>query len=55
MPPLANRNAQVNVTWHVRNTNDAARATENYCQLFGWEATENVDLGALGAFRQFAR
>jgi predicted enzyme related to lactoylglutathione lyase len=53
-PPPANRAAAVNVAWHVLNTNDAARATENYCQLFGWEATENVDWAAVGAFRQFA-
>ena len=53
-PPLASRDAEVNVTWHVLNTNDAARATENYCQLFGWEATENVDSGAFGVLRYFA-
>jgi predicted enzyme related to lactoylglutathione lyase len=28
--------------------------TYHVWQLFGWEAKENVDLGALGAFRQFA-
>jgi predicted enzyme related to lactoylglutathione lyase len=46
--------ADVGVVWHVLNTNDVARAMANYCELFGWELTDRVDLGAQGAFQQFA-
>lgn len=53
-PPPTERALDVNAAWHVLNTPDAARATANYCELFGWEATENAELSALGAFRQFA-
>ncbi|MEI9942542.1 MAG: VOC family protein [Pseudomonadota bacterium] len=46
--------AELDVGWHVLNTRDAELATTNYCELFGWEATDSVDLAALGAFRRFA-
>jgi predicted enzyme related to lactoylglutathione lyase len=42
------------VAWHVLNTNDVARATANYRELFGWEFTDRIDLGAHGVFQQFA-
>jgi predicted enzyme related to lactoylglutathione lyase len=53
-PPPANAEARVDVVWHVLNTNDVARATANYRELFGWEVTDHVDLGAHGVFQRFA-
>ena len=52
--PPANVEAGVKVVWHVLNTNDVARATANYRELFGWELTHRVDLGTQGTFHQFA-
>jgi len=52
-PPREDR-PELDVAWHILNTEDAPRATANYCQLFGWEATANAELAALGAYRQFA-
>ena len=52
-PALVER-AELDVAWHVLNTANAALATANYRELFGWEATENPELSALGAHAQFA-
>ncbi len=52
--PQADAEAGVGVVWHVLNTNDAARATTNYADLFGWVPADRVDLGAHGVFQQFA-
>lgn len=41
------------VVWHGLNTNDLARATASYCELFGWRMTDRLDLGPLGVFHQF--
>jgi predicted enzyme related to lactoylglutathione lyase len=46
--------AGADVVWRVLNTNDATRAAKNYAELFGWEMTALVDLGARGVFQQFA-
>jgi predicted enzyme related to lactoylglutathione lyase len=46
--------ASVDVVWHALNTNDVARATANYRELFGWAFTDRLDLGAQGAFQHFA-
>jgi len=40
--------------WHVLNTNDVTRAAANYCELFGWSLTTELDLDGLGRFQQFA-
>jgi uncharacterized protein len=53
-PPPANAEARVDVVWHVLNTNAVARATANYRELFGWELTDRVGLGAHGSFQRFA-
>ena len=53
-PPPSNAQAGVEVVWHVLNTNDAARATQNYRDLFGWTLTERIEAGAHGSFQQFA-
>jgi predicted enzyme related to lactoylglutathione lyase len=53
-PPPENVEPTVAVVWHVLNTNDVARATANYSELFGWSVTGHFDLGAEGAFQQFA-
>jgi predicted enzyme related to lactoylglutathione lyase len=45
---------ELDVAFHVLNTPNAALATATYGELFGWEATENAELSALGVFRQFA-
>lgn len=52
--PVANSAPGVAVVWHVLNTNDVARATVNYCELFGWELKGRVELGAQGSFQEFA-
>jgi len=53
-PPSQSSEPAVEVGWHVLNTNDVARATSNYCELFGWALTSPIDLGAEGTFQQFA-
>jgi predicted enzyme related to lactoylglutathione lyase len=53
-PPLENSKPAVEVVWQVLNTNDVARATQNYCELFGWALTSPIDLGPGGTFEQFA-
>lgn len=53
-PPPANAGSSVNVVWHVLNTNDAARATANYCELFAWQLGERVELAGHGVFQEFA-
>jgi len=52
-PPVLER-SELDVAWHVLNTRDAALATANYHELFGWETRENAQLSSLGAFREFA-
>jgi hypothetical protein len=49
-----NTSSGAEAVWQVLNTNDAARATMNYADLFGWEMTARIDLGARGTFQQFA-
>jgi hypothetical protein len=51
-PPKADEG--VDVVWHVLNTNDAARATAHYHDLFGWEISDRAELVADGAFQPFA-
>lgn len=45
---------RADVVWHVLNTTDLARVTASYSELFGWQLTERLDLGALGVYQQFA-
>ena len=52
--PRVDTESGTGVVWHVLNTNDAARATKNYADLFGWELTGRIDLAAHGAFQPFA-
>jgi hypothetical protein len=52
--PRVDAEAGTGVVLHVLNTNDAARATVNYADLFGWGLTARVDVGAHGTFQQFA-
>jgi predicted enzyme related to lactoylglutathione lyase len=51
-PPSAP--ARANVVWHQLHTTDLARATASYRELFGWQLTDRLDLGALGVHQQFA-
>jgi predicted enzyme related to lactoylglutathione lyase len=51
-PPVAN--TQIDVVWHALNTNDAARATTSYRELFGWALNDRIELGAQGSFQEFA-
>ena len=46
--------SELGVVWHVLHTSDVARATANYRELFGWELTRRVELGAHGDFQEFA-
>lgn len=47
-------NTETGVAWHVLHTKSAVQATTNYREVFGWEPTNRVDLGAHGVFQQFA-
>ena len=51
-PPRAS--SELDVVWHVLHTSDVARAAANYRELFGWELTRRVELGAHGDFQEFA-
>ena len=53
-PPPANVGTAVEAVWHVLNTNDVARATAHYRDIFGWEVSDRIELSADGAFQQFA-
>jgi predicted enzyme related to lactoylglutathione lyase len=53
-PASGNLKPTLDVAWHVLNTNDIARATTNYGELFGWDVTGHIDLGPQGAFQLFA-
>ncbi len=46
--------ADVEVVWHLLYTSDVARTTASYRELFGWELTDRVAVGADGTFQQFA-
>lgn len=50
-PPSAPPSA--NVVWHVLNTSDLERTLASYRELFGWQFTERLDLGAFGVFHPF--
>jgi uncharacterized protein len=51
--PLAAAESE-DVVWHHLNAADLAAARSAYCELFGWQLTSQVDLGAYGLFQQFA-
>ena len=53
-PAPASAPARVDVVWQVLNTNDAARATTNYCELFGWQLRDRVELERHGVFQELA-
>ena len=40
--------------WPVLNTPDFARTAAAYRDMFGWQLTNEIDLGALGVYHQFA-
>lgn len=42
------------VVWHGLNTTDLERAAACYRELFGWQTTDRLDLGALGVHHRFA-
>ena len=42
------------IVWFSLNTNDLARASAAYRELFGWQVGEPRDLGALGVYHPFA-
>jgi uncharacterized protein len=50
----ADAQPNLEVVWHVLNTNNAASASANYHELFGWELGERSDAGAHGNFQPFA-
>jgi len=53
-PRPASARAPTDVVWHVLNTNGAARAIDNYRDLFGWALTRTVDRGPEGVLQEFA-
>lgn len=50
-PPAPEAAPSLSVLFHVLHTRDAAQALTNYRDLFGWEPTDRVDLGARGSFQ----
>jgi len=42
------------VVWYLLNTADFTRASAAYCELFGWQLTDRLDLGAQGVYQRFA-
>jgi len=53
LPPASSERGAT-AAWQALNTNDVERAKVNYCELFGWSLTTEIDLGAQGTFQQFA-
>ena len=43
------------VSWHELYTTDAAAAMNFYRDLFGWKATETMDMGPMGKYHMFGR
>jgi len=52
--PSAPAAAPADIVWHSLNTADLGRAIAGYCELFGWQLTDRLDLGALGVYHAFA-
>ena len=42
-------------SWHELMTTDAAAAMKFYSDVFGWQATESVDMGPMGKYQMFNR
>ena len=42
-------------SWHELMTTDAAAAMKFYSDVFGWRATESVDMGPMGKYQMFNR
>lgn len=43
------------VSWHELHTADAEAAMKFYTDLFGWRATESMDMGPVGKYHMFGR
>jgi len=43
------------VSWHELYTSDAEAALAFYTELFGWRATESMDMGDMGKYHMFGR
>jgi predicted enzyme related to lactoylglutathione lyase len=43
------------VAWHELMTTDAAAAMTFYTTLFGWRATDSMDMGEMGQYHMFSR
>lgn len=43
------------VSWHELYTTDNVAAMAFYGDLFGWKATESMDMGPMGVYRMFGR
>lgn len=42
-------------SWHELYTNDHAEALAFYSELFGWEATDQMDMGEAGIYQMYGR
>jgi len=42
-------------SWHELYTTDAEAAMKFYTEVFGWPATESMDMGAMGKYHMFGR
>jgi uncharacterized protein len=42
-------------SWHELYTTDAEAALKFYTEVFGWRATESMDMGPMGKYHMFAR
>jgi hypothetical protein len=50
----ANAPLELDVTWHVLNTEDVTRAAALHRDLFGWQVSDRLERGPHVAFQQFA-
>ena len=42
-------------SWHELYTTDAEAALKFYTEVFGWQATESMDMGEMGKYHMFGR
>jgi predicted enzyme related to lactoylglutathione lyase len=49
MPPVGD------FSWHELATTDAEAAFRFYSELFGWEKTTSMDMGAMGVYQMYGR
>ncbi len=54
-PPAADAPAVGDASWLELYTTDSAAALAFYRDLFGWQSTEDMDMGEMGVYRMFGQ